>query len=1089
MSTTTVRLSLMPWLFFAAVLAFGEVKVYEQDLAMPTYEIGPPQVHSVFWDVREQIYPYTLNETLTDKKVNKVYKAVYLENEYVKVLILPEIGGRLHGALDKTNGFEFFYWHKTIKPALVGMTGAWISGGIEWNFPHGHRPSGFMLVDHRIVRNKDGSATVWVGETEPIFRMRWLAGMTVFPGRSYIRVDYILINPTNYQYSFECWATSATYAGDSVQAQYPGDMVTGHGKHQFWHWPIDHGVDLTWWKNSPNASSYFAFNNPSDWFGTYDHKLQGGMVHVANHQTMPGKKLWTWGSGPSGRIWEKILADGGPPYFEPQAGAWSDNQPDFHWMMPNEVKTVHDYWYAVRDIRGYHNANADFALNTDLRNGMAFGGVNATGVMKNYRVVLKNAKTGTVLRDVVTDIAPDKPFTTEVKVGPEVTVYDLHLAVYDSSGKLCLEVQQQPPKDVPLPAGQSEPGDPKKMNLDQLYRAGEWLDKFRRTTEALVYYQEALRRDPKDLRVNTEMGFLALKQGRWNEALKYLDTALERDDDCSRLYFGKGMALEGLQKFKEAYDQFYRATYTADYYAPAYFNLAKIEMRWGDYQKALDSLEKAESQNRKFADIQSLKAVVWRRLGKPLMALAAAEKALELDPMHFMGGREKVLALQQAGKSADEAQRVWTGYMRDAVQNYLELATAYADAGLFADADAVLGDFSKGKDDARLNPMVNYLRGYLKELSGDSAAAMQFYARAKKGPRVYTNPHRLEEAAALEAAIRHDPQNSDAHLFLGNLLYSKGQREKALEQWEKAVESDPNNSLAWRNVGYAQQHLMKNLRASYKAYQKAFQIDPNDGRVLLELDQVAEALKIPRAERLALLNSHSETVLSRDDLIAREIDLRLEQGGLQNLQRAYDLLKNHHFHSWEGKYGIHYAWMEATKRLGDVAFGKKDYPMALKYYKEADLYPENLEVAARTPDFRAHVYWDLARVYLAMGQKQTGEDYLRKILAEKYERTHLGTYYKALAEKALGHTAEYQKLLQQVDEEARRRIALPDTGFRRRGGGDPRAVGHYLLSLVLAERGQTAEAEAEARKAREMDIEVARNAVREAQMDVSRAIQ
>ena len=276
-----LKLALFPVLIlFVAAAPQDSVSVREEKMSIPTWEIGPPTVHSQFPNPTGPIYPYTLNETLTDRKVDRTYNAVVLENRFIKVLVLPEIGGRLHGALDKTNNYTWLYWQPTIKPGLISMTGAWISGGIEWNFPHGHRPSGFMPVDHRIVNHADGSATVWVGETEPVYRMRWLVGMTIFPEKSYIRCDYIFINPTDQKQSFQFWATAATHANEWTQAQYPGDMVTGHGKHEFWNWPVNDGVDLTWWKNVPNASSFFAFNNPSDWFGSYDHKAQGGTVHV-----------------------------------------------------------------------------------------------------------------------------------------------------------------------------------------------------------------------------------------------------------------------------------------------------------------------------------------------------------------------------------------------------------------------------------------------------------------------------------------------------------------------------------------------------------------------------------------------------------------------------------------------------------------------------------------------------------------------------------------------------------------------------------------------------------------------------------------
>ena len=182
---------------------------------------------------------------------------------------------------------------------------------------------------------------------------------------------------------------------------------------------------------------------------------------------------------------------------------------------------------------------------------------------------MKDTRTGKVLAQAVTAISPDKPYNVEVAPDAGATVYDLHLAVYDSRGKLRIELQQQRPQTVALPAGQKDPGDPAAMRQDELYHSGEWLDKFRRTGEGLAYYREALKKDPGDARVNLEMGFLALKQGEWNKALEYLDRAQARDGDNSRVWFGKALANAGLRKFKEAYDLFYRASYTYDYHSAA----------------------------------------------------------------------------------------------------------------------------------------------------------------------------------------------------------------------------------------------------------------------------------------------------------------------------------------------------------------------------------------------------------------------------------------------------------------------------------------------------------------------------------------
>jgi tetratricopeptide (TPR) repeat protein len=1067
-----------------AAPAPAQVKAYEEDLAMPTWEIGPPQIHSIFRDAGGDIYPYTLNETLTNDKRGKTYKAVWLENEYIRVLVLPEIGGRLHGAVDKTNGYTWLYWQKTIKPGLIGMSGAWISGGIEWNFPHGHRPSAFMPVERRIVRNPDGSATVWVGETEPIFRMRWLVGLTIYPGRGYIRSDYVFINPTALKHSFQFWATATTHANEHAQAQYPGDMVTGHGKNRFWNWPVHDGVDLTWWKNVPNASSFFAFNNPSDWFGAYDHQAQAGTVHVANHHVVLGKKLWTWGAGPSGRIWETILSEGGGAYFEPQAGVFSDNQPDYHWMMPYEVKRAHSYWYPVRGTRGFNNASRDFAVNTDVRDGKAFAGVYSTSAVRGYKVVFRNAKTGAVLSEAAADIAPDKPYTVELPAGAGTTVYDLHLAVLNPRGGVEIELRRQPPKKVDLPPAQTDPGDPKKMNADELYHAGEWLDRFRRTGEALDYYNEALRRDGKDSRVNAELGVLALKQGRWQEALARFTTALERDGDNPRLYYGKGLALEGLRRFEAAYGEHYRATHGRDAYGPAYFHLARLDAAAGRWSEALEKTQLAARHNADLADLAAFEAAVLRRLEHHARALDAAGRALALDPLHFMGGYEKLLALANVRRPAAAWEAEWRGYMRGAAQNYMETSMAYFGAGMYDEAGALMEMAAAGRPDSEVNPMVNYFRGYFKEVAGDAAGAAAYYARARRGPLKWVNPHRMEARAVLEAALRQDGSDAQAHHLLGLLLYATGQREEGFGHWSRAVELNPRLSLAWRNVAYAQRHLKKDLAKSLAAYGKALDLDPADARVLLEMDEVAEALRKPAGERLALLERHAATAALRDDVTARLADLRLERGTPADLQQVYDVLKNRHFRSWEGRYGIHHAWVEVNQRLGGRAFEAKDYKTALAHYEQACEYPANLEVAPRTPDFRAHVYWDLARTATAMGEAAKAREWLGKIAGEKYNRPHLGLYYQALAKKGLGDAAGYRDALAKLEAEARQRTA---GGFEHRG--NPQVIGHYLLALALEEKGDQAGAAAELKRAAALHPRARRLAVTEAQIDTARAHQ
>ena len=1061
------------WLLTASARAEAPlpVTVREEKLVIPTWQIGPPSVHPSYPGPQGVIYPYTLNDVLTDRKADRAYDAVFLENEYVQVLILPEIGGRVHGALDKTNGYRWLYWQPTIKPGLISMTGAWISGGIEWNFPHGHRPSGFMPVDHRVVRHPDGSATVWVGETEPVYGTRWLVGMTLEPGKSRLRCDYVFVNPTSHRRSFQFWATGATHANEFAQAQYPGDIVAGHGKTEFWHWPVHDGSDLTWWKNVANASSYFAWESRDDWFGTYDHRAGGGLVHVADHRVMPGKKLWTWGSGPSGRIWEDILTEGGGAYYEPQAGAFSDNQPDYHWMAPHEVRRAQDYWYPVRDIRGFQKANADFAVQTDLRDGQAFAGVYATSVFEGLTAVLRDARDGRVLRETKARVSPDRPLLVEVAAPAGATVYDLQLAVSDSAGRPQIELQRRPPREVPLPLPQKEWGELGDMTPDELFHCGEWLDRFRRTPEAIRCYEEALRRDPLDSRVTLEMGFLALKQARFADALALLDQAKTRDGGNTRIDFGRALASLGLGRLDDAYESFRRASVSGDEAPAARLGLARLELRRGRNEAALDWTRQAEALNGGFADVPALAATAHRRLAEPDKALADAERALALDPMHFMAARETTLALRALGQPTKEWEKTQASILRGSVQNAIELAAAYAEAGLFTDADAVLGELQARGGGSSNGPMLLYLRGSFHEALGDDAGAASHFRDAAASPVVGATPHRLVEKQALEEAIAAAPGDATAHHLLGNLLYGLGQKQEGLGQWKEAVRLNEGLALAWRNVGYAESQ-QRDDRSALVAYDRAFAIDSTDARVLLERDQVAERLRVAAAERRALLDRHRSTVAGRDDLVSRHVDLLLDTAGGSDLDEAERLLTTRHFHTWEGAYGLHHAWVEVEQRLGDRALARGDRPQALRHYQRALEYPKNLEVAPRTPDLRAHVLWSLARAQQGSDRASS----LKRILDEHYPRPALGSYYQALAQKALGRPAEANALLDALEQAAR--ADTTDSANPRN-----RAVGYYLLSVVRREKGDVAGADAELEKARELDPHPDRRALTRAQIE------
>ena len=385
----------------------AEVRVWETNLVIPTYLAAPPSPVPRFYEGRTYqgakatFYPYPVQDVLTDIKTNKSYKALFLENDYVQISVLPELGGRIFSAMDKANGYDFFYRQHVIKPALIGMLGAWISGGVEWNVPHHHRATSFMPVDYTTTTNADGSATIWVGEIELRHRMKWLVGMTLYPDRSYLELTCKMFNRT----PFALPDALLDQPRRPREHELPGassrpatEWAAQHSKPEFASWPIarqtyggtdyTRGVDISWWKNHPTPVSFFAWNYEDDWFGGYDHGRQAGVIHVADHHVAPGKKFFEWGNGPEGEMWTKILTDEDGPYLELMAGAWSDNQPDYSWIQPGETREWKHWWYPVRELGGVKAATRDAAVNLEVTNRTAKIAVNATKEFKGANVRL-----------------------------------------------------------------------------------------------------------------------------------------------------------------------------------------------------------------------------------------------------------------------------------------------------------------------------------------------------------------------------------------------------------------------------------------------------------------------------------------------------------------------------------------------------------------------------------------------------------------------------------------------------------------------------------------------------------------------------
>ena len=970
------------------------VKAWKETVVIPTYEVGAPEKNPIFLEKRVYqgssgvVYPYQVIESMADEKVDKEWQAVYLENEYIKVMILPELGGRVQMAYDKVKQRHFVYYNHVIKPALVGLLGPWISGGIEFNWPQHHRPSTYMTVDSTIEENEDGSVTVWVNEMERMFHQKGMAGFTLRPGCAYLEIKGRVSNRTNLPQTFLWWANPAVEVNDAYQSVFPPDVnaVFDHGKRAVSSFPIatgtyykmdySAGVDISNYKNIKVPTSYMAVNSKYNFEGGYENDTHGGMLHVASHHLSPGKKQWTWGNGDFGRAWDRNLTDeaddsslltlnpslnkGFRPYIELMAGVYTENQPDFTWLMPYEEKQFTQYFMPYRELGVVKQASKDFFLNIESAAGKGVRFMVQATSKKEVRIVLRN-RNGEIYYNNVLTLSPENILDKTVDV-KGAALSDLILTV----GNLTWEAEPDDIRPIPDPAEAALPPEDTKT-VDQLYLTGLHLEQYRHATwSALDYYEEALRRDPRDYRCNSQMGLWYLRRGRFDKAETYLRTAVKvlqkRNpnpyDGEPLFYLALCLKLQG--KKEEAYNWFWKSTWNKAWADAGYYEAACISMAEQRYEDALDEVERCLISNTHNHKARALKAAVLRKLGRKEEALVWIKSSYEIDAFNYGCMMEEHLLTD----SDEPLQRIHS-LMHGNIYNYHELALDYAQAGLWDEAAMCL------KDVPAKHPLTAYYLGWFATMESDTDEATLWFKKAEAMDSNGCLPNRLEDVIALNCAKAMNPQGARAPYYLGCLYYDKRQYDVAMENWEQAAKLDPQYPTVWRNLALGLFNKRKESAKALEYMERAFALDESDSRIFMELDQLRKRLKQSPEERFSYFEEYPQLVAQRDDLILERATLL---NSLGRHEEAKELIDSHIFHPWEGGEGkvsgqYQLCRLEMAKKLIE-----KEPDQAITLLEECLYFPHNLGegklYGAQDNDF----YYYLGKAYEKKGDMEKAKE-------------------------------------------------------------------------------------------------------------------
>jgi len=983
----------------------GIVKTREDTLILPTYLIHPADVNPMFFrnqsyqGASRVLYPYPLQDNLSNEKKDVVYKALFLENKFIKLCVLPEIGGRLFYATDKTNNYEIFYRQHVIKPAIIGMLGAWISGGIEFCVFHHHRASTFLSVDYTMTSNNDGSSTIWIGETEPRHRMRWIIGITLYPDKSYIEVSGSLINSTENINSILYWANVATHANSDYQIIFPPStqVATYHAKNSFSHWPVtcepyinrdyySNKIDASWWKNHPEPVSFFAHNLKEGFLAGYDHGKNAGTMHIGNPHIVTGAKLWEWGPGPRGSMWDtEVLTDYDGPYAELMAGAYSDNQPDYSWIKPYEIKQFKQYWYPIRETSGVKNANLNGLLNLELKPGNnLFLAANTTEKFSNARIQL--VQNDSLLFEEVINIDPSAPYSREIELS-DIDETGLKLILKDSYGNELISYQpllKEGP--IELPETVKPPLKPEEIEtIEELYLTGLRIKQFHNARiDPTDYFLEALARDSGDIRSNTEMGIYYKNRGDYKMAAGYLRKAIHRltkdytrPRDCEPLYH-LGLILQKQEKFNDAIDTLYRSLWDYEYRSAAYYHLAQIACLKKDLRQALEHLDNSLITNSQNISSLNLKCSTLRRLGKMEAAKNIAGIVLALDPINIRGLNEEYLIdNEMSGLNNENYQPgVVVHMLNNNPESYLEVAVDYLNCGFYDESIAILGLARNSSSLILQNfPTIYYYLGYLFHKTDNNKLAAENFLKARSLPTDYCFPYRLESLKVFQTALEYFPDDSRAYYYRGNLLYDR-QPEEAMKDWHQAVKLERDLSIAHRNLGWGYLYFRNEPEKAIEAYETAILHNRKDPRYYYELDLIYEKQAVPMEKRRKLLVENHQYLIKREDALIREIKVLVHEG---EYDIAIGYLGEYFFHSQEGSRDLHEIHVNAHLLRGLQCIRKGNYIKALNDFLTANEYPENQQLG------RAQHYIRNAQIeyYIGLGYETTNQTVKAKQLFEQ----------------------------------------------------------------------------------------------------------
>ena len=913
----TVR-RILPLVLLALCPLRADVRVWQGTLPLPTYEEGLPDVNPPFDQFANQRfnYPYTLRDNLTGRAVVQNWRALFVENEYLKCSVLPDVGGHLYSCTDKLSGREMFYANPSLKKANISYRGAWAAFGIEFNFPVSHNWVSMSPVDFSMRHNEDGSASIVVGNVDRPYGMQWRVELVLRPGSTVLEERVTLYNRSDVRHRYYWWNNAGVEVWDDTHVYYPMRYSASHGFTFIDTWPVNaDGLDLSLIRNqTAGPVSQFVHGSREPFMGLYHPHTGTGIVHYAPYADLPGKKLWTWGVDAEGLDWRTTLSDNHSAYAEVQAGLFR-NQETYGFLPPQETVRFSEYWMPVRETGGITRANLHGVLYLHRQGGSLVAALNVNHEVPDARIrILDGAK---ALFETRLRLAPDTVFRHTL---PDAPAGKCSFELADADGKLLL-VHTEDEFDW-TPRSEIKAGPQAEVRRqDDLLEVGEDEEANGRLLDAWSTYQAALKGSPDRFELNKAAGRLAVGLRRYEDAVQLLSKAQYRLSNDPEIHYYLGAAWAGLNQNRKARAEWEGAQRQPQFRAAARYEMARLSAREGDRAEALRLLEAATAERPGMVRAGGMEVALLRGLGQTAQARQRLAWWLSRDPASTMLRHEEMLL----GGSGDA---LWAHLAADP-ERVIETAVDYMEIGAWDDAISLLSRRYPAVDARQADPgavlpqdypLVAYYRGYCREKLGQPDK--QDFEEASRQSARYVFPNRASSLPVLRRAIESNPSDATAHYLSGELLLSGGRTDAALAEWETARGLNPNLPALHRNIARTLMAVKHDLGGAVAVYREGLDRDPENREVYTGLNTALSLLRRPAGERIdTLLRYPKPAQLSTPMLF----DLALSFAEAGRVEEAEAIFRGRFFAREEGGVNERQVYLEVQLRraLSLAASGRK----------------------------------------------------------------------------------------------------------------------------------------------------------------------